>query len=355
MLADVAEVYDSNVTFRSENRIDDLITELTGGLETVYTGRKHFLSVIGKVRQQIFAENSDFNNNAQFADVDYNYDITERDKIRFFDDFSHAEEPSSFDEDFGGVDGRFSRVRNSATLEYTREISKQFSMAGRYGNSFDLLSRSDLRDSVVNRGGIDANYFLSSASMFSLFYEFIHRHFSGSSTPTATGTDSASNAGIHEFMGGYRRYFSQQLYGDVRAGVGVVDDFGRDTLIKPVFSAALTTDADERTQLRLFAFEYRASTSSFEDSVFTSWRFSTGIRRELTKKLSGELGGFFGMGEYETQDREETLFGATLRLKYELSERWAVMGGYSTTIRDSSRKTLDYVRHLTFVRLAWKY
>lgn len=353
VLVDAAEVYDSNITFTPSEEIDDLITELTGGLEVDYEARKHRLSVLGQVRQQIFAENSSFNNNAQFGDVDYRYDLTERDRIKFTDKFSHAEEPRSFDEQLGGDNGRFSRVQNSSMLEYSRDISKKLSLAGRYGNGFTLLSRSDLRDSVQNRVGIDGNYFLSSATMVSLFYQFLHRHFSGGSNTGAE--NNANNAAIHEFAAGIRRYFTRQLFGDMRGGLGIVDDFGRQTLLKPIFSASLNNDVDERTQLKLLGFEWRTTTSSFENSVFNSWRLSAGIKHDLTKKLSGELGGFFGMGEYETTEEEETLFGAAIQLIYEVSDNWQVSGGYTLTIRDSTPSTQDYTKNLAFVKLSVGY
>lgn len=347
--ASAGETFDDNVTFTKTNKKWDLVSELAVGLKARYEGRQHLLDLKGGTTQQIFARESDFNNNAQNADLKYEYLMTDKDTLRFKNNFKHYEEARSFDDQFGSTNGRYSRLRNRADLEYMRLFSSQWSGTLKYGNEISLLSRSDLRDSMINRAGFNIDYAYSSATIYSLIYEFLHSSFERS------GTAPSSNASVNTIAGGVKRYLSKKMFVEGRGGLDLINDFANEFIIKPLFTVSLNTDLDEKTQLQIFKYETRSTTSSYQSSIFTSHQVSIGAFRQLSRRLSFNAAAFYGHGAFDSTDVKDNFFGATAALNYDLTENLKATLSYNFNLVDSTDTAREYARNMTMIKLAYVF
>ena len=347
--ASAGETFDDNVTFTKTNKKWDLVSELDVGLRAKYEGRQHLLDLKGGTTQQIFARESDFNNNAQNADLKYEYLMTDKDTLRFKNNFKHYEEARSFDDQFGSTNGRYSRLRNRADLEYMRLFSSQWSGTLKYGNEFNLLSRSDLRDSMINRAGFNIDYARSSATIYSLIYEFLHHAFE------EAGINPSVNANVNTIALGIKRYLSEKLFIDGRGGLDLIHDFANDFIIKPLFTVSLNAELDEKTQLQIFKYETRSTTSSFQSSVFTAHQVSVGARRQVSERLSVNGAAFYGRGDFESTDTKDNFFGLNASLNYDLTEDLKATLSYSFNFVDSTDSFREYARNMAMIKLAYVF
>lgn len=347
--ASAGETFDDNVTFTKTDKKWDMVSELAVGLKANYEGRKHLLDLKGGTVQQIFARESDFNNNAQNADLKYQYLMTDRDTFRFKNNFRHYEEARSFDDQFGSTNGRYSRIRNRADLEYMRLFSSQWSGTLKYGNEFNLLSRADLRDSMINKGGFNIDYARSSATVYSLIYELLHHAFE------ETTTTSSASATVNSLAGGIKHYLKKRLFVEGKGGLDLISDFASDFIVKPLFSVSLNLDLDEKTQIQFFKYETRSTTSSYQSSVFTNHQISIGGFRRISERLSVYGTGFYGHGTFNTTDVKDNFFGANANLSYDLTEDLKATLSYNFNLVDSTDSGREYARNMTMIKLAYVF
>ncbi len=347
--ASAGETFDDNVTFVKSSKKWDLITELAAGLHATYEGRRHLLDLKAGTVEHIFARETSFNNNSQNVDLDYRYLLTDRDTLRLKDKFKNYEDPRSFDEQFGRTNGRYRRILNSADLEYLRQFNEQWAGTLRYGNDINLLSRSDLRDSYTHRAGFDIKYAASTATIYSLVYEFLRQSFER--------TDSVpSNAASVNSLGlGLKRYVSKRVFFEGIGGIDLISDFASKILLKPRIMGSLNLDLDEKTQLQFLKYEMRSSPSTYQSSIFTNQRISTAVQRQVSERLNMTAGAFYGHGEFESSNVKDNFFGANAVLNYELTKNLKLSLSYTFNLVDSNNVFREYAKNTAMAKVAYVF
>lgn len=344
--AEVGEIFNDNVTYVKNGKKADFITELKAGLRLNYESRQHYLDLYAEDIQRLFVENPGFSNNVQNAQLNYLYDITEHNRLRLKDSFTHYAEPRSFEDQFGRTGGRYDTLTNTFESEFAQDLSDRLSGSITYGNGFTLFSRKDLRDSVLNSGGTELRYFLSSATMISVGYRFSHRYF------TSSDKSPSSSISTHAFTAGAKRYLTQQLYLEGKGGMDLFDsDSG--LRAKPRFSFAVNDDIDKITTLQIFKFEKRSNVTAYQSDIFDYWEVSTGLSRELRQRLRGSLYAFYGNGKYKSQQRTDNLYGLNVSLIYDFLEHLQGEVGYSFSINASDQSSASYWQNQVGLRLRY--
>ena len=109
------EKYDSNVTYSKNKAKEDLITDLLVVIDVVKEEKTWEASLLGNLRQEIFASNRKFDNLSEDVTLDLRKEFTMYDRIFLNNSFLHADEPTTFDDASGSGDGRNSYCRNNKT------------------------------------------------------------------------------------------------------------------------------------------------------------------------------------------------------------------------------------------------
>ena len=109
----VSTSYDDNVTFVKDDKKSDIVTNLTVGLDAKKEGKTYQFNMGGNFTQHLFADESSFNKNSQDVIIDFQKEFFKYDRISVTNNFVNADEPRSFEDDFGRTSGRYSYYRNT--------------------------------------------------------------------------------------------------------------------------------------------------------------------------------------------------------------------------------------------------
>src|SRR5206468_2608683 len=112
-----------------ENRKSDYILNLNGGLGARMNSPRTTTELIGNINQQLFYNNSGFNNTSEDAKFSFLGNPSERDRFIANDDFFHAYEPRSFEQELGRSQGRYGTFENKANLLYGRDLNSSVSLS----------------------------------------------------------------------------------------------------------------------------------------------------------------------------------------------------------------------------------
>jgi hypothetical protein len=281
----------------------------------------------------VFAEYSSFNNNSQDINIDFQKELSQQDRFSVENTFEHAEDSTSFEDDFGRTSGRYSYYRNIFDTEYTRDLSKHISVQGRYGNESYSASRDDVKSSLLNRVGFDVDYIQSSATTFLAGYDFTARHI-----------DGGGNAAVHTWAAGGRHFLTKQLYVDSRVGVSFVESFNGGSTSEPSVMLALVNDFTETDSAGL-SYRQTSVPSAFAADIFDSWRVAVDLNRQLLErlKMAGSL--FWGEGDFTAQGITDRQVGVSSRLSYDVSRNTRTFLAYTYSEIDSNIDTRRYARN----------
>ena len=330
--------YDDNVTYVKENPKGDFITGATVGIGLSQEGKSDTFKMNGNVTQEFFWDNSSFNNNRQDMDLEFQKELSKLDHFQLDDTFLHAEAPRSFEDAFGSANGRYAFYHNKFETEYTRDLSKQFALQTHYGNEFYQADRADLNDSTRNHAGVELDYAHSSALIFLLSYDFSVRDF-----------NPGKNIDARTLITGLRKFFTKQLYLDVKPGVSWLTSTENDQhFVKAVGLVALTDEITESTKAGIFYQRDSGAHASVED-VFNSWRVGCDLSQQLLKRLKGTASLFYGEGDFETSDIEDKFIGVRAELEYEVKENLQTFISYDHLQTDSNRDSRDYKKNVATV------
>lgn len=333
----VSTGFDDNVTFVKDNKKSDNVTNLTVGLGGKQEGKTHQLEIAGSVTQHLFANNSSFNNNSQDININFQKEISKYDRFSVTNRFVRAEDPQSFEDDFGRTSGRYSYYRNTFNTAYTRDVSKHVSLEGRYGNENYSASEASIRDSLLHRVGADIIYIQSSATAFLLGYDFTTRRI-----------EDTGSADVHTVSTGLRHSLTKQLYLDTRAGVSFVEAFNGSNTSEPNVVVALTNDFSETDSAGL-SYRKTSTPSSYTADIFDSWQFAASLSRQLLERLRMAVSVFFGEGDFEALSINDKQTGVTARLNYDVSKDAVAFLAFTHSEVDSNVDTRSYGRNLVEV------
>ncbi|MEK7308734.1 MAG: hypothetical protein AAB089_06660, partial [Nitrospirota bacterium] len=235
-------MYDDNITRTnsSDNKKGDFTTRLALNLGVKYEGKTRTLDFTGRINRDIFTTNHNFNNTSEKLELNFQNELSKYDIIRLKNTFNHAYEQSSFDDTFEGAEGRYAYYKNQFNLDYTRDISKQFTVIARYANEINELSREGSKDSYLNTLGFEADYIYSADTVFFMLYDFSKRTY-----------NEAGDISIHTVAAGIRRYITKQLYFDGTGGVDFITSFEDTKDTGEYIQGSLTDELDENTAISL--------------------------------------------------------------------------------------------------------
>ena len=332
----VSEMYDDNITRTnsSDNKKGDFTTRLALNLGVKYEGKTRTLDFTGRINRDIFTTNHNFNNTSEKLELNFQNELSKYDIIRLKNTFNHAYEQSSFDDTFEGAEGRYAYYKNQFNLDYTRDISKQFTVIARYANEINELSREGSKDSYLNTLGFEADYIYSADTVFFMLYDFSKRTY-----------DETRDISIHTVAAGIRQYITKQLYFDGTGGLDFIISLEDTKDTGEYIQGSLTDEIDENTALSL-SFTKRKQTISYREDFFDSWRISGLFKRQLLKRLGCSLSGFYGKGEYKSLNLTDSLRGANIAFSYELRKNLRGDLTYTYTDKDSTDKALGYTKNV---------
>ncbi len=331
----IAEIYNDNITFaKKEDKKVDIITTLALDLGVKYEGRRRALEFTGRINRQFHTIQSDIKSSSENLILSFKNEFSKYDRIRLTDTFSHTHVPASIEEEFGRIRGRRESYNNNFNFNFTRDISEHFTVIAKYANGLSkiLEGEGDSRDSYLNRLGIVTEYMHSTATTFLLSYTF-------STTKYVAGDTSA-----HSIATGMRQYITRQLYFDGKVGIDFITSVNNKDTVKNAIEVSLTDEIDETTVSKL-TFVRRDRTVSDTDDIFSNWRITGSLKKQLSEKLNGSLSGFYGQGEFVSSGITDRLLGASTAVSYEFKEGFGGRLTYIYSALDSTDEIREYTRN----------
>jgi len=337
----VTEMYDDNIRFAHKDKQADFITSLGLSVGVKHEGRRRSLDLTGQINQGFHAKFRDTKSSSENLTLNFKNEFSERDRVSLTDTFSHTHTAVSFEEEFLTTRGRSERFNNSFNLNYSRDISEHFTAIARYTNWLNKITEveGDQRDSYANRAGLELNYLHSVATTFSLFYVFT----------TTRYKDSGDNF-THTIATGMRKYLTKRLFLDGKVGIDFITSANNKDTVKNAIEVSLTDEIDENTIAEV-TFIRRDSATSDTDDIFSNWRITGSLKKQLSERLNGSFSGFYGQGKTVSAGITNKLLGASGAISYEFTEHLAGDFSYAYSIFDSSDETGGYNRSTASIGL----
>ncbi|HOW43240.1 MAG TPA: outer membrane beta-barrel protein [Candidatus Omnitrophota bacterium] len=332
-LGSLSVSYDDNITYAQTNEKDDYITTASVGLDAAYEGKTQNLAFTARINQQFFDKYSDFDNTSEHINARYNRELNPYERFSLSDTFTHAEEPSSFEDEFGRTSGRYSYLRNRFNASYSRDFTKEFTGSLRYANEITDYSRNDMSDSYYNRFGVSGDYIFSSKTQGSISYDIAVREF-----------DPGASATINSLGAGGRHYFTSQVYLDGKTGYDFIRSFNNRNYVKPFFQVTLTDDLDATTRASI-SYSKQYTTNSSTQDLFNQWQFSAGLGNQIFRRLGLGVNAFYGEGTYTVVDVRDTFQGINVGLVYDVADNIKANVSYAYSQTDSNSDTRDYEKN----------
>ncbi|MCX5694934.1 MAG: outer membrane beta-barrel protein [Candidatus Omnitrophica bacterium] len=329
----VTETYDDNITYASTDAKKDYIANLLLGADLDYEGKTNSLAFSGNLKYENFADNASFNNLAEDFSAIYRQELSKFDRFSVRNAFIHAEEPRSFEDEFGRNSGRYAYFRNIVTAGYSRDVSRNMAINADYTNEIDTYSRSDLSDTYLNAIGLGAEYTISSQTILLAGYNFSVRKFD-------PGTDATTNA----LSAGIRQYFTKQLFLEGKAGIDFIRSYDKKNYARPLFSLSLADEVNETTKFNL-SFKKEYFNNAYSQDLFNEWRISAGLNKQLLARLGSNISAFYGNGEYVESGTSDNLRGINCGFDYDLRDNIKVNLNYVYSETSSNVSTREYKRN----------
>ena len=334
-VASLSEVYDDNITYSNHNRISDFITQSLLGVSANYAGKTANFTFVGALRYDVFAENPSFDNLSENFVLNAKKDLSQYDSLSFSNSFNHAQEPRSFEDEFGRTNGRYSYYYNNTTTAYSRDLSQNLSFDLHETHELLVYSRNNISDAYLDKIGSAWHYAYNPETVALLSYDYSLSHF-----------DPGTSMSEHTVTIGARRYLTNQFYVEGDSGVDIFTSFAKRSYVEPLFSVTLNDTVDNVTVAGLnFTKEY--SPNLYSEDVLDAWRISANIQRQLFARLAGNMNFFWGQGTYITSKTKDDLIGAKVGLAYDLSPKVQLLVDYSYSHVSSNIDSREYYRNST--------
>ncbi len=329
----IRETYNDNITYVKSGPKSDFITSLDVKINAKCEERTRRLNLAANLGRDFFERHTNFDNTYEDLSLSLSQEFSKYSHVSLNDTFSHSEEPRSFEEEFGRAAGRYSIYRNRFDIDYTRELTRQFSLLARCGFETSQYTRKDLSDSLLNTAGVESGYALSSMTVVSLSYDFSRRDF-----------DPGADASTQSAACGIRQYLNSQLFLDTKAGINFVKAYNNQRYQKPLLYAALTDDIDENTRMKV-SFKKEYYTNAYSSDIFNYWELSGAFTRRLSERLSGLISSFYGQGKYITFGIKDKLCGLDMGINYDLSKNVLAGLDYAYSETESNTNSREYKKN----------
>lgn len=331
-VATVKEQYDDNITSDQTDVISDFSTLLSIGLEGIRETKTDTLKIVGNIDQEIYAQENDFNNTSQDVYVKYKKELSAYDRLTVDNSFTHADKPTSLDDEFGRIAGRYDYFRNIFKLGGEHDFTEQLTVKGRYVADYYDPSLDSLKSSMLNKPGIEAAYALNSRTIGSLFYDFSNYAFE----PGGTAIKHTTGVGV-------KRFFTSQIYLDVKGAADYIKTVTRDNTIRGMYFVGLTNELDETTKAGI-SFTKSSDLRYSSSDLFESWKVALTWGKQFTERMFLNVGAFTGIGE-DQSGNEEKFNGVITGLEYEVNKNVKVRLDYAFRQRDADAADQDYEKN----------
>jgi hypothetical protein len=330
----ISETYDDNINYEKDNRREDFITRLSLNISGMYEGKRRALLLTGNIKRGFHSKYKDIKDSLESLTLKLRNEFSEYSRINLKNTYTHQQAPVSFEEEFGRVIGRYDSYRNNFNLEYTRDVSEHFLLTTTYANGIYWSSRIDSKKSYNNKVGVSVTYFHDIDTSFFVRY-------SGSRTNYEGGERGITN---HTFAAGTKKYVTKRLFLDAGVGANYLPTFG---FTSSYIDGSLTDEIDKRTIAVITFFRGDYSVSDRRD-IFSNWRITGDISKQLSKELNSSFSIFYGQGEYEIAIETNKLIGLKVNLSYEFNENLSGELAYSYSNFISSIENAGYFKNTMF-------
>jgi len=240
---------------------------------------------------------------------------------------------------------KYSTNRLSPGLFY--DFGSKFSTGLQYRNIITDYSPAGNEDSLEHAGIFDLIYNFNRTLSLDLQYEHAQMNYD------LTTSDYESNQvklilkkefrllGL-EIGGGYHnRTFDNQTISDIERFVYHINIDAKESLLF-ARHVKIYYDANFNDQ-------------GLGDAYYLAHRVTLSITHDFTKKLHGNLGGYYQLSDYETSDRDDNTYNVSGGISVDVLRwlRFAVSAGYEK--RDSNQTGLDYDNTFFMVNLRTAY
>lgn len=285
-------------------------------MDLIYEGKVRTVLLSGNVWQSLYLKYDDFNETTGDVFFLYTYELTKYDFVKITNTYLETFEAGTLEDEIGRTKGRFKNTNNDFMFSYKKEIGPRLKLVSSYNNKY---SKSDLSDdnvlkTYVNTLSLDAEYLYSAETSFTAFYEYSKTDYDGVDTEIS----------VHTFTAGLRRFITQQLYIDGQVGIEQTkrSEDGEDFSGTGEYIKLILTNQFKNTNMRLSA-EKRQRAALTREGLLDSWKVSASVTRQVLKRLTATLVGFYGHGRYESLDITDKLWGTDVGLKYNFTEKIA--------------------------------
>ncbi len=333
-VGDVSETYDDNITYAKDDKKNDLITGLKGGVKIEKLGKTTNVEVDANIIQELFASNSKFNNLSEDIQAHFYTELTKYDRITLSNSFLHAEEPRNYISASGDERGRYEYYTNNFDIGYERELSKQFSFGLGYTNGLNIPAEEGFRNSYFNRAGANITYFHSTETIFSASYNIIRRDI-----------EDGDNSLRNSVALGLRQYFTDQIYCDASAGLDYINTFDDETETAPNLKFSITDELSETSKATL-AIEKTYHDTEYDERMSDYWQISGSYNIQPLKRLELATSIFYSLSDYLNIDIEENYFGVRIASTYEISESILFDLKYAYSQKNSDFTSGDYDKNV---------
>lgn len=344
-LFSVEERYDDNITSSESNELDDYITKLSIGLEATAPGKTQELSLKGGVSHEFFSKEDGYDNTSENISLNYKKQMDQYQSLGLQEAFTHAEEPLTFEDEFGQIGvGRRAYYLNRFGLDYTKDVSKQFSMTAGFQSEIYDRSGEGTLDSYLN--GINArfDYAFSSATIVSSVVGFSQRNYDPGDDIYSTNVDAV-----------LRKFITKQFYADFMAGISFIKvGGGGDNYTEPRYQITLTDEVSENTRYS-WTIQKQQTTSAWVSDVFDQWRTSLDVNHRIYNRLGLHASLFYGEGEYTGVNVKDKFTGMNGRLDYEITPRVTAFLSHTYSNTSSDLSSREYARNITMLGVRGRF
>ena len=146
-IGNISESYSTNITYATdqEDRIEDFLTRLSGGMDIGFEGKRRKMDFSGRVNRQYRTDTFDSLNPSEHLNMYYKDELSQKDSISIYDTFRRTHVPSSF-EDFA-LSAECERIRREREEAQKRleDLDKEVSEEREALSDFKKSGRSNQR------------------------------------------------------------------------------------------------------------------------------------------------------------------------------------------------------------------
>jgi hypothetical protein len=313
-----------------------LIARTTLGLQYYLEDKTQSLDILGQLHHQYYFDHTEFNNFSQDIGAFYKKQTSEFHTFGVEDTFTHDQDATTFEDEFGRESGRFDTYINDFSYTDSRQLTPENLLRVSYSNEIKEVDHPDLLDSVENNINIEINQVWSPKTEVFLTYDFLHSYI-----------DLPDNAFLHILAPGLKRYLSPKVFLKTYAGLNFVQTYDGENLVRPAYFAELTYTLDE-TSTVILSYKKAHVTTGYIDDVFDQWRTSLEFKKELSERLSGYIKTFTGAGEFVRRDINDEFSAIGTGVSYLVSRNVRANLSFEYSNKNSNVVEREYTKSTIF-------